>query len=169
MVALPRELLQINIGLGFFFLVFVVHSTASQNPEDWEFSLAHLPDDPIQLSQPLTSRRRVRDEAENFECRVQPRSDLDSQQLPLMSLISLQPNARAFIIILEAQAMFIAGHQVVFEGCFQNTNEGQMVSCLSNDISHYLWLQGLLNHLGGKRWASYIVATLRKILEILHI
>jgi hypothetical protein len=32
---------------------------ASQNPEDWEFP---LPEDPIQLSQLLTSRRRLRDE-----------------------------------------------------------------------------------------------------------
>jgi hypothetical protein len=43
---------------------------ASQNPEDWEFSLAHLPDDPIQISQPSTSRRRMQDEAETFERRV---------------------------------------------------------------------------------------------------
>jgi hypothetical protein len=51
---------------------------ASQNPEDSEFSLAHLPDNPIQLSQSSTSRRRVQNEAETYEYRVQPRSDLDS-------------------------------------------------------------------------------------------
>jgi hypothetical protein len=36
----------------------------SHNPEDWELSLSQLPDDSIQLSQPLTSRRRLRDETE---------------------------------------------------------------------------------------------------------
>jgi hypothetical protein len=46
--------------------------------------------------------------------------------------------------------MVIRGHQVVFEGCFQNTNEGQMVSRLSNEVGHHLWLQGPLNHLGGE-------------------
>jgi hypothetical protein len=60
-----------------YHLVFIVNNMASQNPEDWEFSLAHLLDDSIQLSQLLTSRRHVRDEAETFERRVQPRSDLD--------------------------------------------------------------------------------------------
>jgi hypothetical protein len=50
---------------------------ASQNPEDWKFSLAHLPDDPIQLSQPSTFRQRVRDEAETSERSIQSRLDLD--------------------------------------------------------------------------------------------
>ena len=83
---------------------------ASQNPKDWEFSLAYLPDDPIQLSQPSTSRPHMQDEAEISECRAQPRSDLDSQQLPLMNLISLQPYVRVLIIILEAEAMLIGVH-----------------------------------------------------------
>jgi polyferredoxin len=32
--------------------------------------------------------------------------------------------------------MFIEGHQGVFEGYFQNTNEGQMVNPLSDEVSH---------------------------------
>jgi hypothetical protein len=36
--------------------------------------------------------------------------------------------------------MLIGGHQVVFEGCFQNINKGQMVNRLSNDVGHHLWL-----------------------------
>jgi hypothetical protein len=86
-----------------------------------------------------------------------------------MSLTSLQPEARALVIILEAETMFIGGHQVVFEECFQNTNESQIVNHLSNDVGHYLWLQGPLNHLGGERQTSYITAILRKILEFLHV
>jgi hypothetical protein len=65
--------------LDCFFLVFIVNSMVYQNPENRDFSLAHLPDDPIQLSQPSTSRRHVRDEAETSECRIQPHSDLDPQ------------------------------------------------------------------------------------------
>jgi hypothetical protein len=82
----------------------------------------------------------VRDEAETSECRTQPRSDLNSQQLPLTSLKSLQPDARALVIILEAEAMLIGGHQLI-EGFFQNTNEGQMVSCLSDEVGHRLWFK----------------------------
>jgi hypothetical protein len=142
MVALPRGLLQVIIGLDFFFLVSIIDSMASQNPEYWAFLLAHLPDDQIQFSQLSISRRCVQDEAETSEHRVQPRSDLDPQQLPLTSLKGLQLDARVLVIILQAKAMLIESHQVVFEGCFQNTNEGQMVSRLFHEVGHRFWLQG---------------------------
>ena len=82
---------------------------------------------------------------------------------------SLQQDARALVIILEVEAILVKGHQVVFEECFQNTNEGQMVSCLSNEVNHHLWLKGLLNHLGGKWQASYIIAIFHKIIEFLYL
>ena len=109
---------------------------ASQNPEDCKFSLAHLLDDSIQLYQPSTSRRHMLNEVETSERCVQPRSDLDPQQLPLTSL---KPDARVLIIILKAKAMLVEGHQVLFEQCFQNISEGQIVSRLSNEVSHCLW------------------------------
>jgi hypothetical protein len=49
--------------------------------------------------------------------------------------------------------------------CFQNTNEGQMVSRLSDEVGHRFWLQGPLSYLGDEWRASYITAILRKILE----
>jgi hypothetical protein len=93
---------------------------------------------------------------ETSERHVQPRSDLDLQQLPLTSLKSLQPDSKNLVIILKVEAMLIGGHQVVFERCFQNTNEGHMVSHLFDEIGHRLWFQGLLNYLGGERRVSYI-------------
>ena len=57
----------------------------------------------------------------------------------------------------------------MFEGCFQYTNEGQMVSRLSDEVDHHLWLQGPLNHLGGEWRASYITIIFCKILEFLHV
>jgi hypothetical protein len=80
----------------------------SQNHEDWEFSLAHLPDDPIQLSQPSKSKWRMRDEAKTFERCVQLHSDLNPKQL---SLISLQSDAKVLLLILETEAKLIEGHQ----------------------------------------------------------
>jgi hypothetical protein len=106
---------------------------------------------------------------ETSECRVQPRLDLDTQQLPLLSLKSLQLDARVLVIILKAEAMFIGGHQVVFEGCFQIINKCQMVSRLSDEVGHRLWLQGPLKHLGGEPRVSYIAVILRKILEFLYV
>jgi hypothetical protein len=81
----------------------------------------------------------------------------------------LQPDARALVIILEAESMLVENHQVVFEGYFENTNVGHMVTRLSDDIGHRLWLQGPLNHLGGERRANYIAEVLRRILEFLHV
>jgi hypothetical protein len=104
---------------------------ASQNPEDWEFPLL---EDPIQFSQPSTSRRRLRDKEGFSEHHVQPRVEADLQQLLLTSLRALQSDTRALVIILEVEAMLVEGHQVVFEGCFENTNVGYMVIRLSDDI-----------------------------------
>jgi hypothetical protein len=39
---------------------------------------------------------------------------------------------------------------VVFEGCFQNTNEGKVVSHLSDEVGHCLCLQGPFIHLGSE-------------------
>ena len=142
---------------------------ASQNPKDWEFSLAHLLDDPIQFFQPSISRWCVRDEAETFECRIQPFLDLDPKQLSLTSLKNLQPDAKALVIILEAEAMLIGSHQLVFEGCFQNTNEGQMVNYLFDEVSYRFWLQGPVNYLSGERQANYITTILQEILEFLYV
>jgi hypothetical protein len=64
-------------------------------------------------------------------------------------LKSLQPDARVLVIILEAEAILIGGHQVIFEGCFQNTNEGQMVSRLSNEVF------ACINHLVAEIGAIY--------------
>ena len=139
----------------------------SQNPDDWEFPLSQLPGDPFPLTQPSMSRRRVRDEAETSERHVQARIDPRPQQQ--LMLPSLQPDARALVIVLESEAMLIGGHQVVFEGCFENTNEGQMVSRFSNEIGHRLWLHGPLNHLSRERKASYIASVLRRIMEILDV
>jgi hypothetical protein len=43
--------------------------------------------------------------------------------------------------------MFIRDYQVVFEGCFENTNKGQMVSRISNEVGQRLWYRGPLNYL----------------------
>jgi hypothetical protein len=139
---------------------------ASKNPEDWEFSIL---EDSIQLSQPSTSRRRLWDEEEPSERYVQPRLETNLQQLLLTSLKALQSDARALVIVLKVEAIFVGGHQVVFEGCFENINTGHMVTRLSDDIDHCFWFQGPLNHLGGKQRASYIAEVLRRILEFLHV
>ena len=139
----------------------------SQNPDDWELPLSQLPGDPFPLTQPSVSRRRVRDEAETSERYVQARIDLGLQQQ--LMLRSLQPDARALVIVLESEVTLSGGHQVVFEGCFENTNEGQMVSRFSNEIGHRLWLHGPLNHLSRERRASYIASVLRRIMEFLDV
>ena len=103
----------------------------------------------------------MRDEEEPSERHVQPRLDSDPQQVFLRILRNLQPNTRAFVIILEVKVLLIDGHQMVFEGCFENTNGVQMVTRFSDDIGHRFYLQDLLIHLGGEQRATYIVVILR--------
>ena len=139
---------------------------ALQDPKDWELPLTQVP---VQCSQPSTSRRCLRDEEQPFECHTQPRLDSGPQQASLASLRSLHPHARALDIVLESEALLIDGHEVVFERNFENNNEIKMVTRLSDDIGHRLYLQGPLNHLGNERRANYIASVLRQILEFLHV
>jgi hypothetical protein len=71
--------------------------------------------------------------------------------------------------LTNTEAMLVGGHQVVFEGCFENTNVGYMVTCLFDNIGHRLWLQGPLNHLGDEMRANYITKVFRHILEFLYV
>ena len=139
---------------------------ASQDFEDWELLLTYVP---VQFSQPSTSKWRMRDEEQPFEHHTQPWLDPGLQQAPLASLRILHPSARALVIVLESEALLIDDHQVVFEGSFENNNEVQMVTQLSDDIGHRLYFQRPLNHLGSERRASYIASVLRQILEFLHV
>ena len=58
---------------------------------------------------------------------------------------------------------------MVFEGCFENNVEEQMIRCISGDGGHRLWLQGSLNLLTKERRANYVVAILLHILEFLSV
>ena len=113
-------------------LVFVVME--SQDPNDWQLSLSQLPVDP---NQPSTLRRRARDEAEPSECCVQPQTKPD---IPQFSLSVLQLENKAVVIVLECEPTLSRNYQMVFEGCFENNAGEQMVSRISGDGGHRLWL-----------------------------
>jgi hypothetical protein len=95
--------------------------------------------------------------------------ELRSITTSIDELDSLQLDARTLVIILKTEAMFIEGHQVVFVGCFQNTNESQMENRLSKDVSYRLWLQNPFNYLGSEQWVSYIAVIFCKILKKLYV
>ena len=142
-------------------LVFVM--VESQDPDDWQMPLLELLVDP---DQPSTSRRRARDEVESFERCVQPRTKLDILQF---SLLVLQLENKALVIVLESKPMLSRSYQLVFEGCFENNAREQMVSRISGDEGHRLWLQGSFNLLTRERRANYVVAILLHILEFLNV
>ena len=58
---------------------------------------------------------------------------------------------------------------MIFEGCFDNNAEEQIVSRISGDGDHHLWLQGPFNLLTRERRANYVVAILLRILEFLSV
>ena len=60
-------------------------------------------------------------------------------------------------------------YQMIFEGCFENNAEEQMVSRIFGDGGHRLWLQGSFNLLTRERRANYVVAILLRILEFLSV
>ena len=124
-------------------LVFVVME--SQDLDDWQLLLSQLP---IDLDQPSTSRQRTRDEAESSERCVQSRT---KPGIPQFSLPVLQLENKALVIVLESEPTLSGSYQMVFEGCFENNAEEQMVSHISGDGGHCLWLQGPFNLLTKER------------------
>ena len=58
---------------------------------------------------------------------------------------------------------------MVFEGCFENNAREQMVSRISNDGGHRLWLQGPFNFLTKEQRANYVAAIFLRILEFLSV
>ena len=142
-------------------LVFVVME--SQDPDDWQLPLSQLPVDP---DQPSASRRHARDEAEPSERCVQPRTE---PGIPQFSLSVLQLENKTLVIMLESEPTLSGSYQMIFEGCFENNAEEQMVSRISGDGGHRLWFQGPFNLLTRERRANYVAAILLRILEFLSV
>jgi len=71
----------------------------SQDPNDWQLPLSQLL---VDLIQPSTSRRRMRDEVGPFKHRVQPQIEPATQQF---SLPILQLKNKALVIVLESESI----------------------------------------------------------------
>lgn len=102
---------------------------------DWELPLSQPL---VDVDQPLTSRRRARDEIGPSEHRVQPHAEAENQDLFVPVLLL---DKKAMVIVLESKAALSRSYQIVFEGCFENTSEGSTVTCISSEVGHRLWLQ----------------------------
>ena len=66
---------------------------------------------------------------------VQPRTEPDILQF---SLLVLQLENKALVIVFESERMLSRSYQMVFKGCFKNNAEEQMVSRISSDGDHCL-------------------------------
>ena len=58
---------------------------------------------------------------------------------------------------------------MVFERCFENNAEEQMVSRIFGDGGHRLWLQGPFNLLTREQRANYVAEIYLHILEFLSV
>ena len=103
--------------------VFVVMEF--QDPDDWQLPLSQLPIDPDQSS---TSRWHARDEAEACERCVQPQT---KPGIPQFSLLVLQLENKALVIVLESEPTLSGSYHMIFEGCVEINVEEQMVSHIS--------------------------------------
>ena len=89
--------------------------------------------------------------------------------IPQFSLPVLQLKNKVLVIMLEFEPMLSGSYQMVFEGCFENNTEEQMVSHIFGDGGHRLWLQRPFNLLTREQKANYVVAILLRILEFLSV
>ena len=58
---------------------------------------------------------------------------------------------------------------MVFERCYENNAEEQMMNCISGDGDHCFWLQGPFNLLTRERRANYVTTIFLCILEFLSV
>ena len=117
-------------------LVFVVMDSEDSN--DQQLPLLQLPVDP---DQPSTSRRHTRDIGLS-KCCVQPQTKPDILQF---SLLVLQLENKALVIVLKSEPMLYDRYQMMFEGCFENNTKEHMISHISSNKDYCLWLQGPLD------------------------
>ena len=125
--------------------------------------LSQLSVDPDRSS---TLKWHEQDEMEPSEHCVQPQIE---PSIPQFSLPVLQLENKASVIVLESEPILSGSYQMVFEGCFENNVEEQMVSRISGDGGHRLWLQGPFNLLTRERKANYVAAILLRIMEFLSV
>ena len=111
----------------------------SPDPDDWQLPLSQLL---VDSDQPSTSTWCTRDEVGPSECHIQPQTELDNLQF---SLPVLQLENTTLIIVLKSEPTLSGSYQMVFERCFENKIEEQIVSCISGDGDHCFWLQEPLN------------------------
>ena len=97
---------------------------------------------------------------------VQPQTKLDISQF-LLPILQLEN--KALVIVLESEPILSGSYQMIFEGCFENNVEEQMVSCISGDGGHRLWFQGPFNLLTREQRANYVAAILLRILKFLSV
>ena len=71
--------------------------------------------------------------------------------------------------MLESEPTFSGSYEMVFEECFVNNAEEQIVSRISDNGDHHFWLQGSFNLLTRERRANYVAAILLCILEFLSV
>ena len=71
--------------------------------------------------------------------------------------------------MFESKPTLFESYQMEFEGCFENNAKEQIVSHISGDGCHRLWLQGPLNLLTKERRANYVAAIFLHILKFLSV
>ena len=126
-------------------------------------SLSQLPINPNQSS---ISRRCTRDEARVSKHHVQLQTE---PRILQFSLPILQLENKALVIVLEFEPTFCESYEMMFEGCFENKAEKQMVTRISTNEDHCFWLQGPLNLFTRERRANYNATILLCILEFLNV
>ena len=71
--------------------------------------------------------------------------------------------------MLESEPILFGSYQMVFEGCFENNAEEQMVSCIFDNGRHRFWLQAPFNLLTRDQKANYVATIFLHILEFLSV
>jgi hypothetical protein len=73
------------------------------------------------------------------------------------------------VILLQVDLAFGDELEIVFKGYYETENTSIFTWSSVPGVGHYRWLHGLIRQLPPKSKANYLVCTIRRILDFLHL
>jgi hypothetical protein len=81
----------------------------------------------------------------------------------------ISPNSRTLVILLQVDPAFGDEPEIVREGCYETENTSIFTWSLIPNVGHYRWLHGLICQLPPNSKANYLIRTIQRILDFLHL
>jgi hypothetical protein len=81
----------------------------------------------------------------------------------------ISPNFHTLVILLQVDLVSSDEPEIVCEGCYETENTSIFAWSSIPDVGHYRWLHGPICRLPPNSKGDYLIRTIRRILDFLHL